>query len=111
MLKRDSKESPEKLKLDVFNRTFFQRLIMDFFALMLSQDYMQPSLDKYFLRYCERFMELMIDLQALLPTRRYINVLVDDLHLIVRCQLSPLLEHGDGYLFSQVIRFCKIDSR
>lgn len=64
---------------------------------------MQPELDPDFLKYAERFMELMIDLQALLPTRRYLNILIDDLHLVVRCQMSPILEHGDGHLFSQLL--------
>ena len=102
MLKRDEKESAEKKQELIFTRTFLMNLIKNFFALIEVQDYMTPELDKYFLLYCEKFMELIVDLHALLSTRRYVSVLVDDLHLIVKCQLSPLLEHGDGQLFSQV---------
>jgi len=102
MLKKDEKESAGKKGQMIFFRSFFQNLIKSFLDLIENQDYTQPELDKYFLLYSERFMELMVDLQALLPTRRYINVLIDDLHLIVKCQMSAFLEHGDGHLFSQV---------
>lgn len=54
------------------------------------------------LRYCERFLELMIDLEALLPTRRFFNTVMDDCHLVVECQMSGLADNEDGHLFSQV---------
>jgi len=53
-------------------------------------------------RYCERFLELVIDLEALLPTRRFFNTVMDDNHLVVRCQLSNLLHRPEGSLFGQV---------
>jgi len=53
-------------------------------------------------RYCERFLELMIDLEALLPTRRFFNTVLDDSHLVVRCSISPLMRRPEGKLFSQV---------
>jgi intron-binding protein aquarius len=102
MLKRDEKEVPEKKEQMTYFRTFFRDLITNFLILIEAQDYTQPEIGRHFLLYSERILELMVDLQALLPTRRYINVLIDDLHLIVRCQLCPILEHGDGHLFSQV---------
>ncbi|OXA60041.1 Intron-binding protein aquarius [Folsomia candida] len=30
-------------------------------------------------------------------------LLIDDLHLIVKCQMNQILEHGDGHLFSQLL--------
>lgn len=102
-MKKESKESDDKKQLNEFNRSFFRALISNFLDILDEQDYMQPELDPDFLKYAERFMELMIDLQALLPTRRYLNILIDDLHLVVRCQMSPILEHGDGHLFSQLL--------
>lgn len=102
-MKKESKESDDKKQLNEFNRSFFKALISNFLDILDEQDYMQPELDPDFLKYAERFMELMIDLQALLPTRRYLNILIDDLHLVVRCQMSPILEHGDGHLFSQLL--------
>lgn len=103
MVKKEAKESEEKRMQNQFNRSFFHNLINNFMTLLEEQDYMQPELNPEFLKYVERFMEIMIDLQALLPTRRYLNTLIDDMHLIVRCQMSPLLEHGDGHLFSQLL--------
>jgi intron-binding protein aquarius len=44
----------------------------------------------------------MIDLEALLPTRRFFNTVMDDAHLVVRCQISPLISRPEGKLFSQV---------
>lgn len=52
--------------------------------------------------YCERFLEFLIDLEALLPTRRFFNTVLDDCHLVVRCSLAPLLQREEGKLFSQV---------
>lgn len=57
------------------------------------------------IHYCERFLELIIDLEALLPTRRYFNTVMDDCHLVVRCQLSNLLKRPEGGLFGQVSFF------
>lgn len=54
------------------------------------------------IQYCERFLELMIDLEALLPTRRFFNTVMDDCHLVVRCHLAALRSREDGNLFSQV---------
>ena len=33
--------------------------------------------------YCERFLELVTDLEAQLPTRRFFNTLLNDSHLVV----------------------------
>ena len=40
--------------------------------------------------YCDRFVELLIDLESQLPTRRYFNTLVDDHHVVVACQYGPV---------------------
>lgn len=41
--------------------------------------------------------------QALLPTRRWFNTMLDDSHLVVSCQLSGLLKREtEGHLFCQV---------
>jgi intron-binding protein aquarius len=53
-------------------------------------------------RYCERFLEFVIDLEALLPTRRFFNTVMDDSHLVVRCLISPLFKRPEGKLFAQV---------
>jgi intron-binding protein aquarius len=62
------------------------------------------------IRYCERFIELLIDLESQLMTRRFLNSLIDDAHVLVRSRLSPLLRRredaglgGDGRLFRQLL--------
>jgi len=47
---------------------------------------------KYRLHYMERFLELFIDMEALLPTRRFFNTLLDDSNLLVHCHLSDLIQ-------------------
>ena len=44
------------------------------------------------LHYLERFLELFIDIEALLPTRRFFNTLLDDSNLLVHCHLSDLIQ-------------------
>lgn len=63
------------------------------------------SINNEIVRYCERFMEFVIDLEALLPTRRFFNTVLDDSHLVVRCSISPLIKRPEGKLFSQVSSF------
>lgn len=52
--------------------------------------------------YCERFLELMIDIEAQLPTRRFVNELMDDKHIVVHSKLSTLYSRPEGKLFVQV---------
>lgn len=40
--------------------------------------------------YCERVVEFLSDLQSQLPTRRYANFLLEDLHIIPASSLSPV---------------------
>jgi intron-binding protein aquarius len=37
------------------------------------------------IKYIERFTEFLIDLLSQLPTRRFLNTLLDDMHLIIKC--------------------------
>ena len=48
--------------------------------------------------YCERFLELITDLQSQLPTRRYFNTLVHDINLISLIKLSPLFNDEENAL-------------
>lgn len=45
----------------------------------------------------------LIGFQALLPTRRWFNTMLDDSHMVVRCHLSGLVHREEeGHLFCQV---------
>lgn len=55
------------------------------------------------LKFCERFIEFMLDLVSQLPTRRYFRTYLRDVHLIERSQLSELVNHPQGILFKQLL--------
>jgi len=62
-------------------------------------------------RYCERFVELLIDLESQLLTRRFFSTVLDDSHVLVRSRLSALARRQDddgndaafGRLFRQLL--------
>lgn len=54
------------------------------------------------MRYCERFLEFLVDLESLLPTRRFFNALLHNSHLLTRARLSALAQSTHGHLFNQV---------
>ena len=75
--------------------SFLSNLIGDFFSLI---DYLDQSLKidpdtfsntkdtssniDYIIKYCERFLRLLINLESQLPTRRYVHQIIKD-HLIL----------------------------
>ncbi|XP_019132715.2 RNA helicase aquarius isoform X1 [Larimichthys crocea] len=88
-------------------RAFLSALIKKFLGVLTSIPPSGPvSMDK--VHYCERFIELMIDLEALLPTRRWFNTVLDDSHLVVSCHLSSLVQREkEGHLFCQLLDMLK----
>ena len=46
--------------------------------------------------YCERFLEFLTDLESQLPTRRYVNSLVQDLNLLALIRISPMFNTQDN---------------
>lgn len=44
----------------------------------------------------------MIDIEAQLPTRRFFNAVMDGAHVVVKSQLSSLVNREEGKLFEQV---------
>ncbi|XP_023807311.1 intron-binding protein aquarius isoform X2 [Oryzias latipes] len=97
-------------KQAIKERTFLSALIKKFLGVLMSVPPTGPlSMDK--VHYCERFIELIIDLEALLPTRRWFNTMLDDSHLVVSCQLSGLLKREtEGHLFCQLLDMLKFYS-
>ncbi|CAG9134017.1 unnamed protein product [Plutella xylostella] len=95
------KDKPEQLEQLTWERRYLQRLMVRFMG-VLDAVPEEGEVDVHVVRYCERFLELMIDLEALLPTRRFFNTVLDDCHLVVRCQLSALARRPEGQLFTQL---------
>jgi len=96
--KKDKQLSPaEKASVD-FERRFLQQLIKQFLAILATFDVQSPESGElvdqqefsFRMHYLERVLELLIDLEALLPTRRFFNTLLEDSNLLVHCQLSAL---------------------
>ena len=71
-------------------RTFLSTLLKSFVRLLQSfKADSEPSV--HLVRYCDRFLELLIDLEAQLPTRRFFNTLLDDHHVVLFCRFAFLL--------------------
>ncbi|GAB1286698.1 RNA helicase aquarius [Apodemus speciosus] len=115
--KNDEKMDPGAREQAYQERRFLSQLIQKFISVLKSiplsgavsggvQSSEPVTMDK--VHYCERFIELMIDLEALLPTRRWFNTILDDSHLLVHCYLSSLVHREeDGHLFSQLLDMLK----
>ena len=99
--KKDTKETPEMLEQLQFERTFLSAMIQKFLSILYTVQEKDAPTDV--VDFCERFLLLIIDLEALLPTRRFFNTVLDDSHLVVRASLSPLYQRPEGHLFSQLV--------
>lgn len=88
-------------------RSFLSVLLKQFIHVLMSIPATgEASMDQ--VHYCERFIELLIDLEALLPTRRWFNTVLDDSHLLVHCHLSGLMQRvKEGHLFCQLLDMLK----
>lgn len=99
--KRDRTDAPEQRERVEWERHFLQRLMVRFMRVLETVPERGAFVPET-VRYCERFVELLIDLEALLPTRRFFNTVMDDCHVVVRCSLAPLVRRDEGKLFAQV---------
>ena len=48
--------------------------------------------------YCERVLELLLDLEAQLPTRRFFNTLLDSTHFVVSASGWGILSAPEGWI-------------
>lgn len=107
--KKDAKLDAAALQQATFERTFMYNLITDFFNVtkLVPLPDQVPRLDRKLqlvVKYCERFLELLIDIEALLPTRRFFNALLDDTRVIVNCRKCNVSQrHDEGKLFNQLL--------
>ncbi|OAG08022.1 uncharacterized protein CC84DRAFT_1194383 [Paraphaeosphaeria sporulosa] len=80
-----------------FERSWLYTLILDFLDRLYNSTTRQEIQDN--LAYCERFVELLTDLQSQLPTRRYVNTLIKDLNLLPAIRLAPMYTDEENGLF------------
>ncbi|KAK3692136.1 hypothetical protein B0T22DRAFT_416329 [Podospora appendiculata] len=77
-----------------FERSWLYTSVLDFLALAHTQNAKQDQV-----LYCERFVEFLTDLESQLPTRRYANTLLKDLHVLPALTLSPIYnDEGNSLL-------------
>lgn len=78
-----------------FERGWLFSMLIDFIQRLNSTSLLKTDN----LAYCQRFMELLIDLNTQLPTRRYVNPLLINLNLVPITRLSALFADVDATLF------------
>ncbi|KAI8662720.1 Pre-mRNA-splicing factor [Fusarium sp. Ph1] len=88
----DAADESNKARLR-FERSWLYTLLLDFLGLLYTEN---SKADQVL--YCERFTEFLSDLQSQLPTRRYVNSLIKDLHLVSAIRLSPMFNDEENTL-------------
>ncbi|CEF97845.1 Intron-binding protein, aquarius [Ostreococcus tauri] len=76
---------------------WFVRMMDDFIARAAEVE------DEQSVQFCERFMELAIDLLSQLPTRRFTRTLMSDKALLVKSRMVPLYAAPSGRLYAQLV--------
>lgn len=77
-----------------FDRSWLYTLVLDFIGVLFDESGAEDVV-----RYCERFVEFLSDLQSQLPTRRYVNSLLQDLHVLPALAVSPVVhDEANGLL-------------
>lgn len=98
----DAGDENSKAKIR-FERAWLYTMLLDFIQ-KLNGPHNQQAEN---LLYCERFLELLVDLLSQLPTRRYVNTLLKDLNLLPIIRLSQLHRTPDNALFRDFYNLLK----
>ncbi|KAJ0297041.1 hypothetical protein COL5a_010756 [Colletotrichum fioriniae] len=88
----DAADDATKAKLR-FDRSWLYSLVLHFLNLIYTENAKPDQV-----LYCERFVEFLTDLQSQLPTRRYVNALLLDLHILPAMRLSPVFNDEENSL-------------
>jgi intron-binding protein aquarius len=75
-----------------FERSWLYTMLLDFIQKLNAPEKAEDLL------YCERFLELLVDLESQLPTRRYVNTLLKDLNLLSVIRLSQIYRDPENAL-------------
>ncbi|KAJ5096196.1 CWF11 family [Penicillium alfredii] len=86
-----------------FERSWLYTMLLDFLQKLNAPE--KELADN--LLYCERFLELLVDLESQLPTRRYVNTLLKDLNLLPVIRLSQLYRVPENALFRDFYNLLK----
>ncbi|KAF9875627.1 intron-binding protein aquarius [Colletotrichum karsti] len=88
----DTADDATKAKLR-FDRSWLYTMVLHFLSLIYTENAKPDQI-----LYCERLVEFLTDLQSQLPTRRYVNSLLLDLHVLSAMRLSPMFNDEDNSL-------------
>ncbi|KAK2863709.1 hypothetical protein FQN49_004072 [Arthroderma sp. PD_2] len=80
-----------------FERSWLYSMLLDFLQRINPPQGERNSEDNT--RFCERFLELLVDLESQLPTRRYVNALLKDLNILPVLRKSKLYNDEKNTLF------------
>lgn len=91
--KKDEKLNDEEKQKTIFEREFLRKLCEKFLNLienvqLVNNDETSNEYPIDIVNYAERFIELLTDIIVQLPTRRFFNIILDDIHFIMKCSLS-----------------------
>lgn len=86
----DAAETSMQTRLK-FERSWLFSMIMEFVNTLYHSQGSPGTV-----RYCERFLEFLTDLESQLPTRRYVNALLQDMNLLALIKLSPAYEREEN---------------
>ena len=115
ILKSDAKDDDASSKAEKdFARHYMRRLIDKYFEVLHSVDTKMDADIANEVEFCEYFLMLMIDLEALLPTRRFFDTVLDDAKVVVVSSVSSLatkLGEREGRLFVKLLGQLKFYTR
>lgn len=77
-----------------FERSWLFSMLVDFLRALNEEN---QAVER--VKYCEQFMEFLIDLVSQLPTRRYVNSMLKDLNLLPAIRLSKVYNDEANSLF------------
>jgi len=104
VIQHRDRQADEKTKERSQREREFLSKITEQFLQVLDSIPAEGEVNEDAVSYCERFLELVTDLEAQLPTRRFFNTLLNDSHLVVCCYLSSLASREpEGHLFKQLL--------
>lgn len=82
---------------------YFIASLIEMFLQVVNSVSVDNQIDRWTQLFCERFLELMIDLISQLPTRRFFHLILQDTHLVVRARMSEIPHIPEGRLFCQLL--------
>ena len=94
------KETQARLR---FERSWLYSLVLE----LLNKLYDTQATGQENVLFCERLLELLADLQSQLPTRRYVNTLLQDLNLLPAIALSPMFVDEENGLLRDLYTLLK----